>query len=70
VLTDTELKAVWTPVRLNPLSCGAFTRLLILTAARELEVADLTAGEVDLQQADGPSQRTGEERDLHHHPPV
>jgi integrase len=49
VLTDTELKAVWDASEAEPPKLRAFTRLLILTAARELEVADLTAGEVDLQ---------------------
>jgi integrase len=49
VLTETELKAVWDASEAEPPKLRAFTRLLILTAARELEVADLTAGEVDLQ---------------------
>src|SRR5215207_4338995 len=47
VLTDEELRAVWCASEgLNPRP-RAFVRLLILTAAREMEVADIAAGEVD-----------------------
>ncbi len=48
VLTDEELHALWRASEaLNP-KPRAFVRLLILTAAREMEVADIAAGEVDL----------------------
>jgi integrase len=47
VLTDEELRAVWRGSgQLNP-KPRAFVRLLMLTAAREMEVADIAAGEVD-----------------------
>ena len=47
VLTDEELRALWRASgELNP-KPRAFVRLLILTAAREMEVADIAAGEVD-----------------------
>ena len=48
VLSDAELLAVWKAGDREPPKLRAFLRLLILTAARELEVADLAAGEVDL----------------------
>jgi len=47
VLTDAELLAVWKAADREAPRLRAFVRLLILTAARELEVADMTAGEVD-----------------------
>ena len=48
VLADEELRALWRASEgLNP-KPRAFVRLLILTAAREMEVADIAAGEVDL----------------------
>ena len=47
VLTDREIKAIWKASdTLNP-KPRAFVRLLILTAARELEVADIATGEID-----------------------
>ena len=47
VLTDEELAGVWRASGdLNP-KPRAFVRLLVLTAAREMEVADIAAGEVD-----------------------
>lgn len=47
VLSDDELVAVWrASAALNP-KPRAFVRLLILTAAREMEVADIAIGEVD-----------------------
>jgi integrase len=47
VLSDGELRAVWkASAALNP-KPRAFVRLLILTAAREMEVADIAMGEVD-----------------------
>jgi len=46
VLTGEELRAVWRGSgQLNP-KPRAFVRLLMLTAAREMEVADIAAGEV------------------------
>jgi integrase len=51
VLTDAELKAIWHAADREPPKLRAFVRLLMLTAARELEVADLVAGEVDLEAA-------------------
>jgi integrase len=47
VLTDAELLAVWQAADREAPKLRAFVRLLILTAARELEVADMAAGEVD-----------------------
>jgi integrase len=49
VLTDEELTAVWRASETEPVKLRAFTRLLILTAARELEVADIATGELDLK---------------------
>jgi hypothetical protein len=47
VLTDDELRSLWRASEgLNP-KPRAFVRLLVLTAAREMEVADIAAGEVD-----------------------
>lgn len=51
VLTDEELAAVWRAADREPPKLRAFMRLLILTAAREGEVADIEAGEVDLAAA-------------------
>jgi integrase len=51
VLTDDELTAVWKASEAEPPKLRAFTRLLILTAARELEVADIAVGELDLEAA-------------------
>ena len=48
VLTDEELRAVWGAADREPPKLRAFVRLLVLTAAREAEVADICAGEVDL----------------------
>lgn len=47
-LTDPELAAVWKAADREPPKLRAFVRLLILTGAREAEVADMAAGEVDL----------------------
>jgi integrase len=47
VLTDAELVAVWKAADREAPKLRAFVRLLILTGARELEVADMAAGEVD-----------------------
>ena len=49
VLTHEELKAVWKAADREPPKLRAFVRLLILTGAREGEVADIAAGEVDLK---------------------
>lgn len=47
VLTDEELRAVWQASgELNP-KPRAFVRLLVLTAARALEVADIAVGEIN-----------------------
>lgn len=48
VLTDAELLAVWEASGREAPKQRAFIRLLILTAARELEVADIQPAEVDL----------------------
>lgn len=47
-LTDVELLEVWQAAGAEPPKLRAFIRLLILTAARELEVADIATGEFDL----------------------
>lgn len=49
VLSDLELVAVWQAAGLEQPKLRAFVRLLILTAAREAEVADIAPGEVDLE---------------------
>ena len=49
VLTDSELAAVWRAADREPPKLRAFVRLLILTAAREAEAADVAAGELDLE---------------------
>ncbi len=51
VLTDAELRAVWLVADREPPKLRAFIRLLILTGAREGEVADISAGELDLAAA-------------------
>jgi hypothetical protein len=47
VLSDDELRLLWRASAAEPPKPRAFTRLLILTAAREAEVAGIRAGEVD-----------------------
>jgi integrase len=47
-LTDGELKAIWAATDDLSTKARAFVRILILTAAREMEVADIAIGEVDL----------------------
>lgn len=47
VLSDAELVAVWMAADREAPKLRAFVRLLILTGARELEVADMAAGELD-----------------------
>ena len=51
VLSDDELLAVWRASGEIPLKPRVFTRLLILSAAREMEVADIAVGEIDLEAA-------------------
>ncbi|MBU8544313.1 MULTISPECIES: tyrosine-type recombinase/integrase [Roseomonadaceae] len=47
VLTEAELVAVWKAADREPPKLRAFIRLAILTGAREGEVAEISAGEVD-----------------------
>ena len=47
VLTDAELVEVWQATEGESAKARAFIRLLILTAAREMEIADLATGEID-----------------------
>ena len=47
VLTDAELREVWQAVAGETPKVRAFVRLLVLTAAREIEVADIATGEVE-----------------------
>jgi integrase len=47
VLTDAELLAIWRAADREPPKLRAFVRLLILTGVRELEAADIAAGELD-----------------------
>lgn len=47
VLTDAELMEVWKAAGAEPPKLRAFIRLLVLTAAREVEVADIATGEID-----------------------
>ncbi len=49
VLTDAELAAIWKAADREAPKLRAFIRLLMLTAAREGELADMVAGEVDLE---------------------
>lgn len=51
VLTDAELKAVWEAADREPPKLRAVIRLLILTAAREAEVAGMAVREVDREAA-------------------
>jgi integrase len=46
VLTDDELRAVWTTAEKYPGPWGQFVRFLLLTAARRTEVASMTWGEI------------------------
>nr|WP_280863897.1 integrase arm-type DNA-binding domain-containing protein [Falsiroseomonas frigidaquae] len=48
VLSEAELVAIWRAADREPPKLRAFVRLLILTGAREAEVAEISAGEVDL----------------------
>lgn len=49
-LSDPELIKIWTATdNLRP-KARAFVRLLAMTAAREMEVADIATGEIDLDQ--------------------
>jgi integrase len=51
VLSDDELVAVWRASATLPPKPRAFVRLLVLSAAREMEVADIASGEVDRDAA-------------------
>jgi integrase len=51
VLTDAELRAIWVAAEREAPKLRVFIRMLILTAARELEVADIQLCEVDLEAA-------------------
>jgi len=48
MLTDDELRLLWRATEAEAPKPRAFVRLLILTAAREAEVAGIRAGGVDL----------------------
>lgn len=48
-LSDAELAAVWHAAGQEAPKLRAFIRLLILTACREMEAADIAAGELDLE---------------------
>lgn len=48
VLSEAELVAIWRAADREPPKLRAFIRLLVLTGAREAEVAEISAGEVDL----------------------
>jgi len=48
VLTDQELALLWDVADREPPKLRAFVRLLILTGAREIEVADVVCREIDL----------------------
>lgn len=50
-LTDAELMALWNATKALSPKTKCFTRLLILTACRELEAADIAVGEVNLTTA-------------------
>jgi integrase len=48
MLTDAELLKVWKATEGMKVKMRVFVRLLVMTAARELEVADISTGEIDL----------------------
>jgi integrase len=50
-LTDEELKSVWLAAKALKPKARAFVHLLIMTAAREMEAADIAIGEIDLEGA-------------------
>ena len=52
ILTDAELRAVWTATEAMGFPFGPFIRMLILTGQREREVADLGWGELTLDVED------------------
>jgi integrase len=49
VLSDDELRAIWEAAAGLKPKARAFVRLLLTTAAREMEVADIAVGELDLE---------------------
>ena len=65
-LTDDELRAVWTAADGLQPKARAFVHLLLMTAAREMEVADIATGEVNLIAASWaiPGSRTKNRRGI------
>lgn len=65
ILSDAELTAVWRATEALTPKTRAFTRLLMMTAARQAEVANLAVGELDLPHARAtfPAHRTKNRRD-------
>ena len=51
VLSDDELRAIWKAADDLKPKFRAFVRLMLMTAAREMEAADIATGEVDLDAA-------------------
>jgi integrase len=51
ILTDDELRSVWLASEAFRPKARAFIRLLVLTAARQMEVADISVAEVDVEAA-------------------
>jgi integrase len=49
-LTDVELRKVWKATDELKAKARAFVRILVMTAAREMEVADIATGEIDLEK--------------------
>jgi integrase len=47
ILTDDELRSIWNASAALNAKPRAFVQLLIMTAAREMEVADIAVGEID-----------------------
>jgi integrase len=47
-LTDAELLRIWVATGHLKLKARVFVRLLVMTAAREMEIADIATGEIDL----------------------
>jgi integrase len=47
ILSDDELRAIWLAADALAAKARCFLRLLVLTAAREMEVADIAGGEID-----------------------
>lgn len=66
VLTDAELRVIWRAANVLRPKPRAFVRLLAMTAAREMEVADIATGEIDVNAGRWliPGERTKNRRSI------